>query len=123
MASIVVIERREMETKIEAIENEIATLNQVEYLVATNSGTYGAEECGQKVGCGDPAFGDRNVYETVGGRVRATGPDHNDAPGRMRQVNAAALKTDRKRRDLLKRELDSLKHRLAAHVQKYHAMW
>ena len=71
----------------EEIVREIESLERVECLVKSNQGTYGASECLAKVGCGDPAFGDRCVYETVGGGKRITGPDPKDAPGRMLDVD------------------------------------
>ncbi len=65
------------------IQADINELRAVEYAVASNQGTYGAAEAGRKVGCGDPQFADRFIYETVGGNRRATGPDEADMPGRM----------------------------------------
>jgi hypothetical protein len=61
--------------------------------VETNQGTYGANEACRKVGTGDPAFANREVYETVGGTRRETGPDANDAPGRMRKIGYDALRS------------------------------
>lgn len=82
-----------------AIEAEIATLSSVEYMVATNAGTYGPTEALRCVGCGDPEFATRKEYETVGGAKRATGPDLADVPGRMIRgpKTAAKLSADRKR--------------------------
>jgi len=79
------------------IRDEIKALESVEYLVETNQGTYGAQESCRKVGTGDPASADRNVYETVGGRRRETGPGEDRAPGYMRQINRDSLSADRKR--------------------------
>lgn len=86
---------------------EIRELESREYLVATNQGTYSAQEACRKVGTGDPAFADRNVYETVGGKKRTTGPDHDDAPGRMREFpgNRQDMGADRKRLAELRKEL------------------
>jgi hypothetical protein len=74
----------------------IRTLEATEVHVETNQGTYGAAEACRKVGTGDPAHGNREVYETVGGTRRATGPDEDRAPGRMRRINAETLADYRK---------------------------
>jgi len=95
-------------TKME-ITKEIDALSAVEYMVATNSGTYGSGEACKKVGTGDPMFATRSVYETVGGAVRETGPDEDDAPGTMRRINANQLSSDRKRLTDLRAELRSAK--------------
>lgn len=87
------------------IQAEIDTLSNVEHLVETNSGTFGATEACRKVGSGDPMFATRNVYETVGGSKRSTGPDEVDAPGRMRRINANTMSADRKRLANLQAEL------------------
>lgn len=98
-----------IDDRVEAmIENErraIAALERVEYMTATNQGTYGAVEACRKVGCGDPAFANRNEYETVGGSKRSEGPDLDDAPGYMRQMNREALSTDRTRLVRMRKEL------------------
>lgn len=86
-----------------SIQAEIDTLRSVEYLVGTNSGTFGATEACRKCGTGDPRFATRNIYETVGGSRRETGPDETDAPGYMRRINAESLSADRRRlTDLLR---------------------
>lgn len=79
------------------IRAEIEALRGVEYLIETNSGTFGAGEASRKMRTSDPAFATRNVYETVGGSRRVTGPDEDRAPGRMRAISRAALSADRKR--------------------------
>lgn len=83
---------------IHGLAEEIKALTAVEVHTETNSGTYGAAEACRKVGTGEQRFADRNVYETVGGKRRETGPAEADAPGRMRKINAEAMK--RLRRDL-----------------------
>jgi hypothetical protein len=94
--------------RIEALAREIAALAAIEHCVETNSGTYGAAEARRAVGCGDPQFADRNIYETVGGARRETGPDAKDAPGRMRRLNRDALAADRRRLAALREELRRL---------------
>ena len=73
------------------LRREIAALEAVEVHVSTNQGTYGALEACRKIGSGDPRFANREVYETVGGARRETGPDEDCAPGRMRQINRQLL--------------------------------
>lgn len=84
---------------------EIEVLAGQEFLVETNQGTYGSAEAARRVGTGDPRFADRNVYETVGGSRRETGPSEDDAPGRMRRINAKALRKARERLARLRRSL------------------
>ena len=72
-------------------EDRIAALLRIEVHTETNQGTYGASEACRKVGCGDPQFANREVYETVGGKRRETGPDEDDAPGRMRKIGYERL--------------------------------
>src|SRR5690606_8333340 len=83
-------------------------LANVEVLVSTNQGTYGLQEAARKVGAGDPRVADRNVYETVGGRVRTTGPDEADAPGRMRHVGRSELRDLREQLQALREEIAEL---------------
>lgn len=85
-----VVEEMERERR-----EEIALLRDAEYHTQTNSGTYGAQEAFRKVGTGDPHFADRDVYETVGGRVRSTGPAADRAPGYTRYLDAGQLKAAR----------------------------
>jgi hypothetical protein len=91
----------------EQIEAEIRDLERVEILIETNEGTFGESEACRMVGTGDPAFATRRVYERVGGGKRATGPDEDDAPGRMRRINADSMSEHRQRlaglRKLLRR--------------------
>lgn len=89
------------------IRAEIKTVEAIEVHVETNQGTYGAGEACRKVGCGDPAFANREVYETVGGTRRETGPDEARAPGYMRQIGREELSDLRKRLAELRRELRS----------------
>lgn len=89
----------------EVILAEIEAVQKIEHHVETNEGTYGAVEACRKVGSGDPAFANRQVYETVAGERRATGPDEEDAPGRMRQLNRDSLAADRRRVADLRAEL------------------
>lgn len=78
--------------QIKSLEKQIRDLESTEIHVETNQGTYGATEACRKVGCGDPAFADRDVYETVGGgRRRERGPSEDRAPGRMRRINSEAM--------------------------------
>ncbi len=87
------------------IEQEIAELETVEIHVETNQGTYGAEEACRKIGTGDPRAANREVYETVGGQRRETGPDEDRAPGRMRKINRKALADKRAALKRLREEL------------------
>ena len=66
-------------TKIEQLAADV--------LIATNSGTFGAAEACRKVGTGDQAFATRNVYQRLDGTIYATGPNEDDAPGRMRRID------------------------------------
>jgi len=76
---------------LDDLQREIDSLLRVEVHVETNQGTYGATEAGRKVGTSDPAFANREVYETVAGTRRETGPSEERAPGRMRRVNAGQM--------------------------------
>lgn len=69
----------------EQIRNEINELAE-DALISTNSGTFSAEECCRKCGCGDPVFGTCAVYERLDGVRYTTGPGADDAPGYMRQI-------------------------------------
>lgn len=83
--------------EIEALKREIDAISRVEVHLETNQGTYGAGEACRKVGTGDPHFANREVYETVGGKRRSTGPDADDAPGRMRLIGTEEMSRLRKR--------------------------
>lgn len=72
-----------------AIRKQINELLSIEICVETNDGTFSAAEACRCVGTGDPAFATRNVYETVGGKMRSTGPSEDSAPGRMRPSKIA----------------------------------
>lgn len=87
------------------LETEISELRQREYLVATNQGTYSANEAQRATGTGDPRHNDRNEYETVGGVTRSTGPDNH--PGRMRRFGEQ-LRHDRAALRGLQRELEKI---------------
>ena len=92
--------------QITSLDEQIAALEADEYMIETNQGTYGAAEARRKVGCGDPHFANRDVYETVGGTRRERGPDEADAPGRMRKFanNVAELKGKRKTLNAMRKE-------------------
>lgn len=95
-------------SRLDAEERQaVARLAEVEYLIETNQGTYSAAEAGQKVGCGETHFADRNVYETVGGVRRETGPSEADAPGRMIRLkkNCEALASLRKSLARMRKDL------------------
>ena len=89
------------------IQSEINTLLNVEHLVETNAGTYGDGDV-VRAGC-TGGMAERNVYETVGGQRRATGPSEDRAPGRMRRINRETMSDDRKRVADLKAALRSTK--------------
>ena len=92
------------------LERAIRTLEASEIHVQTNQGTYGATEAHRKIGTGDPQFADREVYETVGsGECRSTGPDEDDAPGRMRRIGTDALSDARSELKRLREELKRLR--------------
>lgn len=96
-------------TKLQ-IESEIKTISLIEVHMETNSGTFGNSEACRKVGTGDPAVATRNVYEVVGsGQRRATGPDEEDAPGRMRTIGVAEMKEYRVKLAELKKLLRTVK--------------
>ncbi len=96
------------EQAIETLNQEIEELKAVEVHVATNSGTFGATEACRKCGSGDPRIATRNVYETVGGTRRETGPDEDSAPGRMRKLNGEEMKGLRKRLAALRKQRSEL---------------
>jgi hypothetical protein len=83
-------------TTAENLKQQIRTLELTEVHIQTNQGTYTD---------GDPAFKNREVYETVGGARRETGPSEADAPGRMRHINAAAIAAARSELVRLREEL------------------
>jgi hypothetical protein len=91
------------------IAAEIKALENVELLIETNQGTYDAAEACRKVGCGDPQFADRKVYETVGGKRRETGPDESRSPGYMRRINADQMSSSRQRLAELRKQIRSAK--------------
>lgn len=78
------------------LEREIEALSALEIHVETNQGTYGANEAARKIGCAEPRFANREVYETVGGVRREVGPDEDRAPGRMRRINGDEMRRMRK---------------------------
>lgn len=98
-----------MTTTRQEIQSEIDALLKIEVHVQTNQGTYGATEACRKVGCGDPMFANREVYETVGRTRRETGPDADDAPGYMRPIGRELLNDLRKRLAALRAKLKSAK--------------
>lgn len=77
------------------IQSEINTLIQVEHLIETNAGTYGDGDV-IRTGC-TGGMAERNMYETVGGQRRETGPSEDRAPGLMRQINRETMSKNRKR--------------------------
>lgn len=81
--------------QIDALRDAITELARREHCVGHNEGTYGAAECQRKTGSGQPRAGLVEVYETVGGRRRRTGPDN--APGVVRYCTPLALTEDRRR--------------------------
>lgn len=91
------------------MEAELRAILACEVHVQTNQGTYGADEACRKVGSGDPAFANREVYETVGGKFRSTGPMPDDAPGRMRHINASEMAEKRARCAELRRMIREAK--------------
>lgn len=92
-----------------ALRAEARELAAREYLVATNQGTYSAQEACRKIGTGDPRHADRDVFETVGGGSRVTGPaEGSDLPGYMRGVSTDNLKADRKRLAEIRKAIGNL---------------
>ncbi len=89
--------RQELEAEILAVENE-------EILVASNDGTFGAEECRRVTGSGDPQFGTYKIFECIGsGKRKVTGRDPDDAPGRQRRFRDALGRRRRHLSELHKR--------------------
>ncbi len=97
-----------MSTRAE-ISDAIRALENTEVHVETNDGTYSAAEAQRKVRSGDPRYATRNVYETVGGKRRATGPDAADAPGRMRHLNTEQMRELRAKLSALQSDLAKAK--------------
>lgn len=91
----------------EQVIRDIEDIRRIELCVATNEGTYSAQEGLLCVGTGDPHFCDRKEYETVDGRKRATGPEADRAPGRMRHVNRQQLVELRMQLSKLREELEA----------------
>lgn len=91
----------------EQIQAEINALEQVEHVIETNEGTYGLGDCQRAGVSGDPKFSTRNVYETVGGVRRESGPTIERTPGRMRRINCETMADDRKRLADLRRQMRS----------------
>lgn len=80
-------------------------------LYSSNAGTFGPAEAVSKVGTSDPKFAERNVYEQVGtGKIRTTGPEQDNAPGRMRHFTKALREK--------KQELVALRAKTQAHVEE-----
>lgn len=89
-----------MKELIAEIQADIAEIEATEIHVETNQGTYTG---------GDPRLNNREVYETVGGVRREVGPGEEDAPGRMRRINAAQMKALRKQAKALRGRLAALR--------------
>lgn len=71
------------------------------FRVATNEGTYSAEEAHAKTGVGDPAYANCYRWENVRGEVRHTGCNPAEMPGYWREFRGDL--------DDAKRELSRLK--------------
>ena len=86
-------------------------LAEVEHVVESNAGTYGATEAHRARGSGDPRYSNWRVYMTVGGRRRTEG-DPDGAPGRaLRHYDRHAadlrrLAAMRKQIDVIRSEID-----------------
>jgi hypothetical protein len=91
------------------IKAEIGNLLKIEVHIQTNQGTYGNAEACRKVGNGSSEFANREVYETVGGTRRETGPSEDNAPGTMRSINRQRLADLRSQVAELKQELKRAK--------------
>jgi len=92
-------------TNAARIDSEIRRIEAVEVHVATNDGTYGAVEAGRCCGSGDPRFATRDMYETVAGATRETGPTAARMPGRLRWIGSEQLRDLRKQVGALRRSL------------------
>ena len=93
---------------IQILETEARELAATLVLVATNDGTFGAAESLRCTGNGDTKSATRNVYERIGdGVISSNGPSHDDAPGRMRQINSEAV-------NQLRAKLRSLREQIKA---------
>ncbi len=91
-----------MKTKREELESEIQGVEMEEVMVATNSGTFGSEECCRVTGTGDSAAGTWMIYERVGDSQQSTGGgcDPDDAPGRRIDGREALIARRRHLSDL-----------------------
>ena len=86
----------------------IAELEATEECVRHNEGTFGGADARRMVGTADPKFAVRAEYETVGGQRRATGPDLDRTPGKMR-LNSAGKERLRE----MRAEVKELKNAIA----------
>lgn len=96
---------------VEDCQDAIRNLERTELHVETNQGTYGAQEACRKVGSGDTRFANREVYETVGGVRRETGPSEDRAPGYMRRINADQMRDYRAQLAAWRRALSDARKR------------
>lgn len=94
--------------RADSIRREIVDIERVEVHVETNQGTYSGADAVRKCGTGDPAYANREVYETVGGSVRTTGPSEDCAPGYMRDCGRSRLSALRRRVAALRAALRNL---------------
>jgi hypothetical protein len=89
------------------LEQEAAALAAVEVLIETNAGTFGAAECCRKRGCGDPVFGEYQIYESVAGDRHVVG-DPDDAPGYARRCGRQELGEKRRQLAELRKQISRM---------------
>ena len=78
--------------KTNELKTRIDELAEMEILVETNAGTYGADEAHRAIGVGDPQFADYRIFERVGDGQRTTyGCEPTRAPGRARKIGRAEI--------------------------------
>jgi hypothetical protein len=94
----------------EQILKQIEELSQ-DTMLATNAGTFGADECCRAVGTGGPRFGTWHTYERLDGTRYSDGADQATAPGYARHLTPISAVARRAQIASLKR--NALKEQLA----------
>jgi hypothetical protein len=89
------------------IETMIRELSALTLCIEHNSGTFGAEECCRKTGCGEARYGEYEIWEDIRGKRTVIGCDPEHAPGYARYCKEAKrdLSEARKKLAELRREL------------------
>lgn len=101
-----------MSRSIKSLSQEIATIENADWVVATNQGTYSASEALAAVGTSDPHFADyREIVRVGGGPVQKIGCNESKAPGRIIRGDSSKLQAERERLAKLRDELTKAKTR------------